>query len=262
MTLTGLVDLFTTDPTIAEAVGDARSRALSALDLTSPPADAAADRRRGGRRPGSGRSRTAGAAGHLDLPGGRSRDRRPQLAGRRGPGRLLPGLGDAAARAAESPLRHGRAAGWPCCAGWPATTEQPPPRIIVAPVRSVLQPQVKGLADLTPVRLAVGEDVRPGPTRRATWSARRTSGSTWSSGAASSRSAAASSTSSRRPRSTRSGSTSSATRSRRSATSPSPTSARRDVTLTDVIASPVPGAAAHRRRPPSGRSTCPRSIPS
>ena len=33
-----------------------------------------------------------------------------------------------------------------------------PPKIIVAPIRSVLQPQVKGLADLEPVRLAVGTD--------------------------------------------------------------------------------------------------------
>ena len=35
---------------------------------------------------------------------------------------------------------------------------EPAPRIVVAPVRSVLQPQVKGLADLAPVRLATGED--------------------------------------------------------------------------------------------------------
>ena len=33
------------------------------------------------------------------------------------------------------------------------------PRIVVAPVRSVLQPQVKGLAALTPVRIAVGEEL-------------------------------------------------------------------------------------------------------
>src|SRR5918995_985033 len=37
--------------------------------------------------------------------------------------------------------------------------EEPPPKIIVAPIRSVLQPQVKGLADLRPVRLAVGSDI-------------------------------------------------------------------------------------------------------
>src|SRR5919112_1406974 len=33
-----------------------------------------------------------------------------------------------------------------------------PVRVVVAPVRSVLQPQVKGLADLEPVELAVGEE--------------------------------------------------------------------------------------------------------
>src|SRR5674476_38283 len=36
--------------------------------------------------------------------------------------------------------------------------EAAPVRVIVAPVRSVLQPQVKGLADLTPVELHKGED--------------------------------------------------------------------------------------------------------
>ncbi|MGL4832018.1 MAG: transcription-repair coupling factor [Propionibacteriaceae bacterium] len=34
----------------------------------------------------------------------------------------------------------------------------PAPKIVVAPVRSLLQPQVKGLADLAPVALAVGHD--------------------------------------------------------------------------------------------------------
>ena len=37
-------------------------------------------------------------------------------------------------------------------------SELPPPRVIVAPVRAVLQPQVAGLGDLLPVRIAVGED--------------------------------------------------------------------------------------------------------
>lgn len=37
--------------------------------------------------------------------------------------------------------------------------ELPPPSIIVAPVRSVLQPQVKGLGHMIPVRLVVGEDI-------------------------------------------------------------------------------------------------------
>ncbi|MDQ3156162.1 MAG: transcription-repair coupling factor [Actinomycetota bacterium] len=37
--------------------------------------------------------------------------------------------------------------------------EAAPVRVIVAPVRSVLQPQVKGLADLTPVELHKGDDI-------------------------------------------------------------------------------------------------------
>ena len=37
--------------------------------------------------------------------------------------------------------------------------ELPAPKIIVAPVRSVLQPQVKGLGHMAPVRLVVGEDI-------------------------------------------------------------------------------------------------------
>lgn len=36
--------------------------------------------------------------------------------------------------------------------------EKPAPSVVVAPVRSVLQPQVKGLAELVPVRITVGED--------------------------------------------------------------------------------------------------------
>jgi transcription-repair coupling factor (superfamily II helicase) len=40
-----------------------------------------------------------------------------------------------------------------------AGNSQPPaPRIVVAPVRSILQPQVKGLAEMTPIRLAVGDE--------------------------------------------------------------------------------------------------------
>jgi hypothetical protein len=37
VTLTGLVDLFCTDPTLSASIEDARARRLPALDLTSPP---------------------------------------------------------------------------------------------------------------------------------------------------------------------------------------------------------------------------------
>lgn len=40
--------------------------------------------------------------------------------------------------------------------------EAPVPQVVVAPVRSVLQPQVKGLAQMTPVRIAVGENYELG----------------------------------------------------------------------------------------------------
>ena len=38
-------------------------------------------------------------------------------------------------------------------------SELPAPRIVVAPVRSVLQPQVTGLGNLRPIRLVVGEEI-------------------------------------------------------------------------------------------------------
>jgi transcription-repair coupling factor (superfamily II helicase) len=36
VTLTGLVDLFCTEPTIVEAIADARARRLPVLDITAP----------------------------------------------------------------------------------------------------------------------------------------------------------------------------------------------------------------------------------
>ena len=64
----------------------------------------------------------AGAAGDLHLPGGRVDGRRLPRPGGRGRGGVLPGLGDPAARAAQSPLGHASVVGWPCCGGWSATT--------------------------------------------------------------------------------------------------------------------------------------------
>ena len=51
------------------------------------------------------------------------------------------------------------AGGWRCCAGWPTPTRRRRPlRVVVAPVRSVLQPQLKGLGDLEPVELRTGDN--------------------------------------------------------------------------------------------------------
>ncbi len=83
--------------------------------------------------------------------------------------RRLPQLGDPAARAAQPAQRHrrppaGRAApAAPPRARRPGTTA--PLQVVVAPVRSVLQPQVKGLGDLEPVELQAGDE-RPARRRR------------------------------------------------------------------------------------------------
>ena len=53
-------------------------------------------------------------------------------------------------------------------------SDLPAPQIVVAPVRSVLQPQVKGLGELKPIRLAVGDGLRSRWTWPLRWSARRT----------------------------------------------------------------------------------------
>lgn len=55
-------------------------------------------------------------------------------------------------------MRTPSVAGWPCCGGWSATNA----RVIVAPVRSVLQPQVVGLAQMAPVRIEVGSQYELG----------------------------------------------------------------------------------------------------
>ena len=46
------------------------------------------------------------------------------------------------------------------------TDESPRPKVVVAPVRSLLQPQVKGLGDMRPVTLTAGEDYDPSDLAR------------------------------------------------------------------------------------------------
>ncbi|HET9872338.1 MAG TPA: transcription-repair coupling factor [Propionibacteriaceae bacterium] len=158
MTLSGLVDLIAQDPTIAEAVGDARSRALPVLDLTAPPplrpliaAALAAEPGRGG----AGRSILMVTSTYRE-----AEDVTASL-------QSLMGEDDVVYYPAWETLPHERLsprsdtvgrrlAVLRRLAGRPGSER--PPKIVVAPVRSVLQPQVKGLADLLPVRLAVGED--------------------------------------------------------------------------------------------------------
>ena len=157
MTLTGLVDLFTTDPTISETIENARSRSLSALDLTAPPAmrpliaaAIAADRDRGG----AGRPVLVVTSTYRE-----AEDVTTALSS-------LLGSDLVAYYPAWETLPHERLSPRSDTVGrrlavlrrLAGHSDEPPPRIIVAPIRSVLQPQVQGLADLKPVRLAVGED--------------------------------------------------------------------------------------------------------
>jgi len=152
VSLTGLLDLIATDPTLAESVADARTRAVGALDVTLPPA----------LRPFA----TAAMAvqGERTVLAVTSTYREAE----------------ALTEALQAVLSEDEVAYYPAWETLPherlsprsdtvgrrlavlrrlvGNDPQPAPRIIVAPVRSVLQPQVKGLGQLRPVRIAVGED--------------------------------------------------------------------------------------------------------
>ncbi|MFT4166692.1 MAG: transcription-repair coupling factor [Microlunatus sp.] len=142
---------------MAGAVGDARSRTLPALDLTAPPAM---------------RSLIASALAASTDHGGSGRPvllvtstfrEAENLAAAC---RSLVGESEVAYYPAWETLPHERLSPQSDTVGrrlavlrrLVGNDELPPPRIIVAPVRSVLQPQVKGLGHMTPVRLTVGKD--------------------------------------------------------------------------------------------------------
>ena len=225
MPLSGLLAPAAEDPATAAAVAAARDGARPTLDVSAPP----------GARPFTLAAVAAAAPGPLlavTATGREADDLAAALRSLLGAacGGRVPGLGDAAARAALAARRHGRAAGSPSCAGWPIRRDatRPPGRSRSSsrPCASVLQPQVRRARRPGAGAGHLGRRGRAGRACCAGWTARRTCARTWSRSAASSRCAAASSTSSRRPRSTRCGSSSGATRSRRSATSRWPTSAR------------------------------------
>ncbi|MFL6026585.1 MAG: transcription-repair coupling factor [Friedmanniella sp.] len=157
MTLTGLVDLFCTDPTLSASIDDARARRLPALDLTSPPsmrpliaASLAAEVSRGG----AGRPVLVVTSTYRE-----AEDVTAAL-------QSLTGEQAVAYYPAWETLPHERLSPRSDTVGRRlavlrrllGNAEEPPPRIVVAPVRSVLQPQVKGLGELKPVRIATGED--------------------------------------------------------------------------------------------------------
>ena len=153
MGVTGLADLVLQDETLAAAVDDARSGTLRALDLTATTA----------LRPfvvrglvDAGRTVLAVAATAREAEDlvararGRHGSRRSWATTRRGrrcPHERLSPRSDTVGRrlAVLRRLEH------------PGTDRSNGPlRVVVAPVRSVLQPQVRGLADLEPVELSTG----------------------------------------------------------------------------------------------------------
>ncbi|HYP44739.1 MAG TPA: transcription-repair coupling factor [Propionibacteriaceae bacterium] len=158
MTLSGLVDLFLPEPTVSETIGDARARTLTALDITAPPpmrpliaaALAASTERGGADRPvlvvtSTYREAEDVTAALESLVGEDSVAYYPAWETLPHE-RLSPRSDTVGRRLAVLRRLAGNAEG------------ERPPRILVAPVRSVLQPQVKGLGELRPVRLRVGED--------------------------------------------------------------------------------------------------------
>lgn len=157
MTLSGLVNLFTQEPTVAESIGDARARTVSALDLTAPApmrpliaaALAAAPEDGGAGRPVLLVSSTYREAEELTaaLQSLLAEDEVVYYpAWETLPHERLSPRSDTVGRRLAVLRRLAGADG------------ETAPKIIVAPVRSVLQPQVKGLADLRPVRIQAGHD--------------------------------------------------------------------------------------------------------
>ncbi|PKQ24016.1 MAG: transcription-repair coupling factor [Actinobacteria bacterium HGW-Actinobacteria-5] len=152
MILSGLVDLVGSEPVLAEAIGDSRSGRLPAFDLT-----------------------LADAARPLFLAALAGQSRRPLLVvtstyreAESMTAALASLLGEEAVAyyPAWETLPHERLSPRSDTVGrrlavlrrLAGNDPLPAPRVVVAPIRSVLQPQVKGLGELLPVRLVAGED--------------------------------------------------------------------------------------------------------
>ncbi len=167
MNLAGLATLIGREPTVSVALADGQS-GLSALDLTAPPA----------LRPFLAASLAAPPEGAGADPAGRTV--LVVTATAREAVELTDALGDlhdpdeVAYYPAWETLPHERLSPRSDTVGRrlavlrrlvhpkaraDADASAGPVRILVAPVRSVLQPQVKGLADLEPVELAAGDEV-------------------------------------------------------------------------------------------------------
>jgi len=165
MTLSGLLDVVAADPALARAIRTAADPLTGAgaserLDLSAPPS----------LRPFV----VAALAARADVPvlavtatGREAEDLVAAL------GSLLPGGVDVVAHyPAWETLPHERLSPRADTVGLrvdvlrrlahPETDGRPPLQVVVAPVRSVLQPQVPGLGDLVPVTARVGQEIDDG----------------------------------------------------------------------------------------------------
>ena len=158
MTLTGLVDFFCSETTIDETIADARARRLPVLDVTAPAtmrSMIAAALSVSVERGGAGRP--------VLLISSTFREAEELTAGLQS----LVGEEAVAYYPAWETLPHERLSPRSDTVGrrldllrrLTGNSDLPAPQIVVAPVRSVLQPQVKGLGELKPIRLAVGDEI-------------------------------------------------------------------------------------------------------
>jgi transcription-repair coupling factor (superfamily II helicase) len=158
VTLAGLVDLFCTEPTVAETIADARARQLPVVDVTAPapmrPLIAAAL---------SAAIESGGAGRPVLLVTSTFREAEELTAALQS----LVGEDAVAYYPAWETLPHERLSPRSDTVGrrlellrrLTGNSDLPQPRIVVAPVRSILQPQVKGLGELKPIRVKVGDDI-------------------------------------------------------------------------------------------------------
>ena len=152
MNLSGLVDFAGSEPVLAEAIADCRSRRLPTLDITLPEAA----------RPLLVAALAGQAGRPLLLVTSTFREAEAATAALTS----LLGPDEVAYYPAWETLPHERLSPRSDTVGrrlavlrrLAGNDPLPPPRVVVAPVRSVLQPQVTGLGNLMPVQLVTGQD--------------------------------------------------------------------------------------------------------
>ncbi len=150
--LAGILDLIAADPVVSTCVDDARAGVLHTCDITAPAA----------LRPFLAAELTRATDRTYLLVTATYREAEQQAASLA----ALLGPDAVAYYPAWETLPHERLSPRSDTVGrrlevlrrLAGKDPDPAPRIVVAPIRSVLQPQVAGLADIAPVRLRVGED--------------------------------------------------------------------------------------------------------